>query len=374
MTQDSNSEDSSRRRFLVGAGVVGATALAGCTGDDESDGSSDVSEDDFPDFDPTNPEYPQLGSTLIEHDFELGTTEFLEEMETQDEPRYGNAPPEPPEDESEWIDPDTLVFSYGAGETGQQAYEGTLDPIVENIEEETGKDVQFEILNSYAAQVEAMNAERLHIAAFFPGNTPHGVNLAEAIPLAMPVGEDGTFGYKLWVITQADNDEINSVEDLAGKDVAHTSETSGSGNQAPRAMFEQDFGVVPDEDYEVTYSGGHEQSILAVDNGDYEAGPVASTNFREVAEAGQIDAADIKVVWSSNPFPSGPFSIRYNLAPDIREGIEAAFFDYDYTGTEMAEEIHGGTFTEVDYATHWDVILTSHEHLGIDYGDDIEDE
>src|SRR3546814_1162827 len=76
------------------------------------------------------------------------------------------------------------------------------------------------------------------------------------------------FGYTLQLYTRKDSG-IDTLEDLKGKRVAHTSPTSNSGNQAPRALF-ADLGVVPEKDYEVVYSGSHDQSMLGVVAGDYE--------------------------------------------------------------------------------------------------------
>lgn len=51
----------------------------------------------------------------------------------------------------------------------------------------------------------------------------------------------------------------------------------------PRALFPA-LGVVPDEDYEVTYSGSHDQSMLGVVAGDYDAAPVASEVVDRMAD------------------------------------------------------------------------------------------
>ena len=47
----------------------------------------------------------------------------------------------------------------------------------------------------------------------------------------------GPSGYHLIVITQAKNDKIKSIADLKGKRVAHVSQTSSSGHQAPIYFF-----------------------------------------------------------------------------------------------------------------------------------------
>lgn len=387
----------SRRKFIAASGTVGFTGLAGCVGGDGGDGDGGSDGDggggsdgddggsdggdgsgdggateepttEYPEFDPANPQFPQLTSTLLEAGFETGTMADLERMQAnpRDEPRYGNPIPETPSSDSELLDPDELQFAVVPTED-PAIYQDTMGPLMDNMEAETGIPVNYNPLDSYAAQVEAMRSERLHVAGFSTGTVPFAVNIASAVPFSIQVSADGAFGYRLWLITQADNNEINELQDIAGKNVAHADPSSNSGNLAPRALFANQ-GVVPDEDYEVTYSGGHEQSALGVANRDYEAAPVCSTCFARVARAGQLDPEKIKAIWASNPFPTTGWSYRYNLKPDIQEGIRAAFLDYDYEDTEIAETFEGrGTWIEIDYATVWDIILQIQESLEVNY-------
>nr|WP_224829160.1 phosphate/phosphite/phosphonate ABC transporter substrate-binding protein [Saliphagus infecundisoli] len=298
----------------------------------------------------------------------------LERMreDQRDEPRYGDPVAETPDSEGELINPDTLQFSLVPTED-PTVYENTLEPLLTNIEEETGKSVEYATLDSYAAQVEAMRSERLHMAGFSTGTVPYAVNIANAVPFSVQVdgsGDEGSFGYRLWLITQVDNEELGSLEDFQGdpmQNVAHADPTSNSGNLAPRALFANE-GVVPEEDYEVSYSGGHQQSSLGVANGDYEAAPVCSTCYARVARDDQLDPEGIKVLWASEPFPTTAFSYVSTLHPDIQEGVRAAFLDYDYQDTAIAEEFEGrGTWVEIDYATVWDIILQTHENQSIEY-------
>ena len=359
----------SRREFVAAAGAAGFTGLAGCAGGDGGgDGTGGGGGDaEYPEFDPADPQFPQLTSTLLEAGFETGTIADLERMQEdpRDEPRYGEPVEETPAP-ADQIEPNELQFAVVPTED-PAIYQDTMGPLMDNMEEETGIPVNYNPLDSYAAQVEAMRSERLHVAGFSTGTVPFAVNLAGAVPFSIQVSSDGAFGYRLWLITQADNDEITELEDLAGKSVAHADPSSNSGNLAPRALFANQ-GVTPGEDYEVSYSGGHEQSALGVANRDYDAAPVCSTCYARVARAGQLDPEAIKAIWASNPFPTTGWSYRYNLAPEIQEGIRAAFLDYSYEDTEIAETFEGrGTWIEIDYATVWDIILQIQESLEVDY-------
>jgi hypothetical protein len=61
--------------------------------------------------------------------------------------------------------------------------------------------VQFFPVQSNAAQLEAMRAGRLHIAAVNTGGNPIAVACAGFRPFAMMAAEDGSFGYEMEIIT-----------------------------------------------------------------------------------------------------------------------------------------------------------------------------
>jgi len=263
-----------------------------------------------------------------------------------------------PTDSNQWLDPDTLIFSYTAVED-PSVYENVFAELMAHIAKKTGKQVKWYGPESYAAQVEAMRSGRLHISGFAAGATVYGVNLAGFHPAAMMGNKDGTFrGYQLWLITPKDSD-IKTVKDLKGRKVAHVTPSSNSGNQAPRALF-KDMGVVPDVDYKVIYSGKHDNSIMGVVNGDYDAAPVASTVMQRMIERGVFDQSAVRIIWKSDQFPGTSYGYIYNLQPNLQAQVKEAFLSFDWTGTGLAQDFgkRADCFIPVDYAKHWKVIRT----------------
>ncbi len=265
----------------------------------------------------------------------------------------------------ELVNPDTLVFAYTPVED-PAIYADIWDPFIEHLSEVTGKDVQFFAVQSNSAEVEAMRSGRLHIAGYSTGPTPFAVNLAGAVPFAIMGSDDGSFGYRLQVYTRTDSG-IDTMEDLAGKRIAHTSPTSNSGNLAPRALFPA-LGITPDEDYEVSYSGSHDQSMLGVVAGDYDAAPVASEVVDRMAERDLYDPAEVKVIWESNPFPTTSYTYAHNLDPALVEKIKKAFFTFDFEGTELGDEFEGvSKFVPITYAEDWSVIREIQKANNVQY-------
>lgn len=270
-----------------------------------------------------------------------------------------------PTDPAAWVDPDTLVFAYTPVED-PAIYEDIWQPFLDHLAEVTGRDIRFFAVQSNAAQVEAMRSGRLHIAGFSTGPTPFAVNLAGAVPFALMGSDDGQFGYTLQVYTRVDSG-IDTMEDLRGRVVAHTSPTSNSGHQAPEALFPA-LGVVPGVDYEIVFSGSHDNSMLGVVAGDYDAAPVASEVVERMAARGLYDPAEVKIIYETDAFPTTSYTYVYNLHPDLVELIQEAFFTFDFAGTALGEEFEGvSKFIPINYQEHWAVIRAIQEHNGVEY-------
>jgi len=273
-----------------------------------------------------------------------------------------------PEDPSEWVDPDTLVFAYTPVED-PAVYAEVWAGFLEHMSEVTGKDVQFFPVQSNAAQIEAMRAGRLHVAGFNTGSNPLAVACAGFRPFAMMAAEDGSFGYEMEIITYPDSG-IESVEDIRGQTLAFTSETSNSGFKAPSAILMAEFGMVAGEDFEPTFSGAHDNSILGVANRDYVAASIANSVKGRMIDRGVVFDDQLVTIYTSQTFPTTGYGTVHNLAPDLQDSIREGFFSFDWEGTALAEEFGRNgedQFIEISFQDDWSVIRTIDEANGVVY-------
>ncbi len=269
-----------------------------------------------------------------------------------------------PKDSKDWKDPGTLVFTYTPVED-PAVYKDAFADFQKYLSEATGKKVVYYTVQSNAAEVEAMRSGRLPIAGCSTGPTGFAVNLAGYVPIAVKGYEDSFQGYNLILVTKKDSD-IKEFKDIKGKKIAHTSASSNSGNLAPRAIFPQ-HGIVPDKDYTVVYSGKHDQSILGVAHGDYDAAPVASDVFKRMARAGRINGDDFRTVFTSPKFPTSSFGLAHNLNPELAKKIVDAFYSYRFT-PEMMETFGGADrFFPITYKKDWKVIRDIAASTGTSY-------
>ncbi len=262
---------------------------------------------------------------------------------------------DPPTDASQWLDPGTLIFTYAPTED-PAVYQGVFVEFMDYLSELTGKQVQYFPVRSYAAQIEAMRAGRLHVAGFAAGSVQEGVNMAGFHPMAVMADDNEEFGYQMEIIVKKGSD-IKSLEDLRGRQLAFVSPTSNSGYSAPAALLYAELEMRPNVDYETVFSGSHDNSILGVANGDYEAAAVASSVLRRMVARDLLSLDDLEFVYVSETFPSTAYGAMYNLEPELLEQVREAFLTFDWTGTALAAEFADvSQWIAIDYQRDWNVL------------------
>lgn len=275
-----------------------------------------------------------------------------------------------PKDPKQWIDPATLVFAYTPVED-PAVYAKVWDGFVQHLAKATGKRVQFFPVQSNAAQLEAMRAGRLHVAGFNTGSNPLAVNCAGFVPFAMMASTDNRYGYEMEFITHPGSG-VEKIEDLKGKKLAFTSETSNSGYKAPSALLRDQFKLEAGKDFEPVFSGKHDNSILGVANKDYPAAAIANSVKQRMEARGVVKPEQTKVIYKSQSFPTTGYGHVYNLKPELAEKVKQAFFSFDWTGSDLAKEFNKAEppqekFMPITYKQHWQVIRDIDRAMNVSY-------
>lgn len=185
-------------------------------------------------------------------------------------------------------------------------------------------------------------------------------------PVLTKQNMDGSTGYYSIAFARADSG-ITSIEDAKGKTFVFADPNSTSGYLVPAAELAEAYGPLDEYFSDVRFSGGHEQSIVAVANGDAEAGVswadglgewedgYNSGAFRKAADSGLVDMNDIVEIWKSKLIPEGPVVVRNALPQDVRDTVTQLTADLHETDRECAYGVAGGEakdFVPVEHSAY----------------------
>lgn len=178
---------------------------------------------------------------------------------------------------------------------------------------------------------------------------------------------DGSTGYYSIGFARADSG-IKSMDDAKGKVFAFADPNSTSGYLVPGAELTAKYGPLEQYFSEVKMSGGHEQTIVGVANGDFDAGVSWAdglgnwedgyTNgaFRKAAEAGLVDMSAITEIWRSKLIPNGPYVVRRSLPQDVKDKVNALVDTMWQTDPECAYAVAAGEAKDFVPVTHEDFL------------------
>ena len=153
-------------------------------------------------------------------------------------------------------------------------------------------------------------------------------------PVLVKVNVDGGYGYFSVGFARKDRN-IANLQDMQGKVFGFGDPNSTSGYLIPSIEIPSATGASMESgDFfgEVKFTGGHEQTIVAVANGDIDAGVTwadglgnwedgyNSGALRKAVDAGLVDMNDLVQIWQSKPIPEGPVVVRKAL-PDYTKSL-----------------------------------------------------
>ena len=151
-------------------------------------------------------------------------------------------------------------------------------------------------------------------------------------PVLVKTNLDGSFSYHSIGFARKDSG-ITSLEGMKGKKFGFGDPNSTSGYLIPSIEIPAEIGATMDNGVyfsEVVFTGGHEQTIVAVVNGDVDGGVTwadgqgawedgfNSGALRKAVDAGIVDMNDIVQIWKSKPIPEGPIVLRKALPADAK--------------------------------------------------------
>jgi phosphonate transport system substrate-binding protein len=184
---------------------------------------------------------------------------------------------------------------------------------------------------------------------------------------------DQSRGYHSVVVVKAGS-PYQKLEDLKGKAIGFADPDSTSGFLIPNQAFKKLFGGTVDNKYNntfssVTFSGGHEQDILGVLNGqfegavtwasmigDYNTGYTSGAFTRMIRMDHPDLMKQIRIIWQSPLIPNGPILVSNSLPADFKAKVVTAIKKLDKDDHQcfikaMGGKQHIGDTTLAEYQT-----------------------
>ncbi|MGB3315151.1 MAG: phosphonate ABC transporter substrate-binding protein [Albidovulum sp.] len=175
-------------------------------------------------------------------------------------------------------------------------------------------------------------------------------------PVLVKTALDGSYTYFSIGFARKDSG-IATLADVQGKSFGFGDPNSTSGYLIPSVEIPAETGhSMNSGDYfgEVKFTGGHEQTIVAVSNGDIDAGVTWADgqgnwedgyNFgalRKAVDAGLVDMNDLVEIWRSKPIAGEPLVIRKALPEEVRVKMTALMAGLKESDPECAYGVAAG--------------------------------
>jgi phosphonate transport system substrate-binding protein len=210
----------------------------------------------------------------------------------------------------------------------------------------------------YAGTIEALKARKLEFARFGAAAYAQAwlITGGKVEPIVVEADNEGSVSYHSVIAVKADS-PYQSLDDLKGKSLAFADPNSTSGFVAP-SYFLREEGINPDSYFGRTgFAGSHENGILAVLNGTYDAAATSWTNEERSNVArmegkGMIPKGQIRYVWKSPKIPNGPWTMHADLPAALKVDIRATLMALPTADPQAWKDITDGKSKGVEETTH----------------------
>jgi phosphonate transport system substrate-binding protein len=212
--------------------------------------------------------------------------------------------------------------------------------------------------SDYAGTIEALKARKLEFARFGAAAYAQAwlITNGKVEPIVVEADSEGSVAYHSVIAVKVDS-PYRSLEDLKGKSLAFADPNSTSGFVAP-SYFLREQGIDPDTFFGRTgFSGSHENGIIAVLNGTYDAAATSWTNEERSNVArmefkGMIPKGQIRYVWKSPQLPNGPWTTHAALPMALKGDLRAALVALPADDPAAWKDITDGKSKGVEETTH----------------------
>lgn len=234
--------------------------------------------------------------------------------------------------------------------------EAKAKPLESLLKKELGIPVKVTVSTSNNSLVEAMSSHQVDVG-FLPPDAyvlAHKRKIADVLLQAERYGYDEPSGkmnktlmdkYRAMVVVKKGS-KIKSWKDLKGKKIAVQESSSTSGYVYPVAeLYKKGLNVVKDST--LTQVQGHDQSVLAVYNGDVDAAFVFADARNIAAKDTPQVMKDVVPIYFTKWIPNDTISVRSDMSQAYRTKLKKAF--KNLMKTEKGKKIMSSIYSHMGY-------------------------
>lgn len=241
--------------------------------------------------------------------------------------------------------------------------------LARDLGEFLGCEVEEIQASDYNAIIEALRTGSADMAYMGSQALALGVERTGLEPIVMKAedGDPEKAVYHSVFITNASNEDINSIQDVKGRTMAFVDPDSTSGNLIPTAEIIQAF---PDDGLNsdmlhtngdffeaVSFSGSHQAGLQAIVKGDVDVAPISDQILASEIANGNAAESDVKIIHESAAIPAEAMVVAEHVSQETRDKL-AEFL----TGYENEEyftdviKVPGARFIECDMSDYQEII------------------
>jgi len=228
-----------------------------------------------------------------------------------------------------------------------------FEPLMQHLEKELKVKVEAFSASDYAGIITAMTHKHIEFAYFGPKSYVEASARAGAEALALELDKDGAKGYQGILITNKKSG-ITTIEQATDKTktFAFTDPNSTSGCLVPSVLFYRDLKTPPETLFkEVSFSGSHGASILAVKNNKVDVAATNDIDLNRMIEKGSAAKDDFNIIWTSELIPGSPMAGRKDLPQGLKEAFSKALISFN-NNKEGLDKLQNGGYAPVTDATY----------------------
>ena len=257
----------------------------------------------------------------------------------------------------------TVGISSSENETDAIA---RTQPYADYLSRELGVPVNIVRGTDYAAVIEAMRSGHVQFASVGPAAyaLARKVMGEDIAPVAVTLDNEGDLGYYSVIAVRADS-PYQTLQDIEGQSFAFADPNSTSGYAVPSYYLSTELGTSADQYFsEVAFSGGHEQSVMALVNGTFEAVAThwrndEAGNIQNMENKGLIPDDSTRIIWKSPVIPNTPVMMLTTLPQELQDAFRTALLAFPEKDPEGFATYSNGTssgYVEAEHADYLDVI------------------